>query len=328
MKSDITDKDENIIIAPSNIQETGRTVAIGDVHGDVKCLKRCLSLAGLIDEAENWCGKDTVVVQVGDIFDRGDDDLEVLRMVHKLNSQAQYYGGSVTSLLGNHEVMSIVGNHKFVTPGSCIPFNLMRPKLDQLLGGDWSAFAHLPEHERCRAAAFAPGGLLSSLMASHPVVLKVGDTLFCHGGLSSSLLEDQSIEEMNLACSLWIQGLGPMPEALVGGKPGSETIVWNRAYSMPESRDIFEEENRWELDRTLSMAGASRMVVGHTPQQVGINSACEGQVWRVDTGLSAFYGGVTEVLEICGDQVSVLTESQTSVAGRFRASIGWISQTA
>ena len=35
-----------------------------------------------------------------------------------------------------------------------------------------------------------------------------------------------------------------------------------------------------------SIPGARRMVVGHTIQAQGINSACEGRVYRVDVGLS------------------------------------------
>ena len=63
-----------------------------------------------------------------------------------------------------------------------------------------------------------------------------------------------------------------------------------------------------ELTRVLSALSAQRMVVGHTVQQQGINSACEGKVWRIDVGLSRFYGNKPSVLEIRGDQVRALTE--------------------
>ncbi|CAN0519329.1 unnamed protein product [Laminaria digitata] len=39
------------------------------------------------------------------------------------------------------------------------------------------------------------------------------------------------------------------------------------------------------------------MIVGHTPQRAGINSAADGQVWRVDTGMTAMIGGRPEVCE-------------------------------
>ena len=38
-----------------------------------------------------------------------------------------------------------------------------------------------------------------------------------------------------------------------------------------------------------------RMVVGHTPQEAGINSALGGRLWRTDTGMTAMIGGQPEV---------------------------------
>jgi hypothetical protein len=44
------------------------------------------------------------------------------------------------------------------------------------------------------------------------------------------------------------------------------------------------------------------MVMGHTIQQGGINTACNGQAIRVDVGMSRGCGnGNVEVLEILGD---------------------------
>jgi len=254
-----------------------------------------------------------VCVQVGDIFDRGDDDYYILQKIHQLNEEAQEQGGALISILGNHEVMSIRANHKFVTPRSCIPFLDMKQELDEFLEGDWSAFEHLPELERCRAAAFMPGGILSKKMALHPAVIKVGSTLFCHGGLAPGTLAAYggTVGGAADAASLWIQGLGPFPEELLGGKPGSETIIWNRAYSMPESKELADAAHRAALEATLALTGCERMVVGHTPQQVGINSAADGKVWRIDTGLSEFYGGPTEVLEILdGHRASILRDAK------------------
>jgi hypothetical protein len=48
------------------------------------------------------------------------------------------------------------------------------------------------------------------------------------------------------------------------------------------------------------------MVVGHTVQRAGISSACDDEVWRIDTGLSQHYGGKLEVLEIQSGVVKVL----------------------
>ena len=44
-------------------------------------------------------------------------------------------------------------------------------------------------------------------------------------------------------------------------------------------------------------------------QKEGITEGCGGKVWRVDVGMSAFYGGKTEVLEIVGSSPRRLGET-------------------
>ena len=68
-----------------------------------------------------------------------------------------------------------------------------------------------------------------------------------------------------------------------------------------------EDERRCDcgaLQQALSMLpGAARMVVGHTIQEAGINSACSDRVFRIDVGLSKGCGnGEPQVLEIIDDK--------------------------
>lgn len=55
-----------------------------------------------------------------------------------------------------------------------VPFLALRPELDELVGGDWSALDGFPEWARCRLAAMRPGGPVARLMAAHAVSMKVG----------------------------------------------------------------------------------------------------------------------------------------------------------
>ena len=55
-------------------------------------------------------------------------------------------------------------------------------------------------------------------------------------------------------------------------------------------------------------ANVRRLVIGHTVQEQGINSACDGRVWRIDVGMSKYYDGQVQVLELRGDVVKVLKE--------------------
>lgn len=42
--------------------------------------------------------------KVGDIFDRGDDDLRIEEWIHRLALEAKSADGAIYSIMGNHEV--------------------------------------------------------------------------------------------------------------------------------------------------------------------------------------------------------------------------------
>ena len=85
-------------------------VAIGDVHGDFDDFATILQRAGLIDAQHHWTGDQTTLVQVGDLLDRGPKPREVMDLLISLEKEAPKAGGRVVSLLGNHEMMNIMGD--------------------------------------------------------------------------------------------------------------------------------------------------------------------------------------------------------------------------
>ncbi|MDH5581533.1 MAG: metallophosphoesterase, partial [Bdellovibrionales bacterium] len=89
-------------------------VALGDLHGDLHATVEVLKKASIIDENQNWIGKDTILVQTGDQIDRGAYDKEIIDLFEKLAQQASLEGGEVHSLIGNHEAMNVYGNFKYV----------------------------------------------------------------------------------------------------------------------------------------------------------------------------------------------------------------------
>jgi hypothetical protein len=74
-----------------------------------------------------------------------------------------------------------------------------------------------------------------------------------------------------------------------------DSPMWHRAYSQGEP----DAATCATLDEALAALKVSRLVVGHTPQLGrGANAACDGKVWRIDTGMAAHYGGQAQVIEI------------------------------
>ena len=93
----------------SVIPSDEKVVAIGDVHGDIDDFRLILQTAGLIDGDDNWTGGSTVLVQTGDLVERGTAVRQVLDLVMSLQQQAPAAGGRVIAMLGNHEVSNLLG---------------------------------------------------------------------------------------------------------------------------------------------------------------------------------------------------------------------------
>nr|ADE75787.1 unknown [Picea sitchensis] len=308
------ERDSNWAHRVTRIPSTDRLVAIGDIHGDLQKARQALMAAQVMDENNQWIGGKTTVVQVGDLLDRGGEEIKVIYLLEKLKQQAEKSGGRVVILNGNHEIMNVEGDFRFVTPAAMDEFkgwahwytvgNDMK-NLCEGLGHQRDIFegipAVLPEAWRARIAALRPGGPISSrFLSTHPTVVIVGGSVFVHGGLLPTHVY-HGLERINEEVKDWI----------LGGKGnrgppylhGSDAVVWLRKFSRDDSHCSL-------LEKALSsIPGAKRMVVGHTIQTLGINGACENRVIRVDVGMSkGCINGIPEVLEIKGDsELRVLT---------------------
>src|SRR4030095_8950184 len=107
---------------PCNIQTTERVVAVGDVHGAFDNFVAILRAAQVIDDRSRWSGKKTVLVQTGDVLDRGPDSRKAIDLLRRLERDAQRAGGRVVSLLGNHELMRLVSDWRYVSAGEIEAF--------------------------------------------------------------------------------------------------------------------------------------------------------------------------------------------------------------
>jgi hypothetical protein len=265
------------------LPSSARLVAIGDIHGDLKALRAALKLAGAIDSDDRWIGKDLTVVQAGDQLDRGDQDREVLDVLEKLERDAQAAGGALHVLNGNHELMNASLDFRYVTPRSFETFDDMASRAPE-------AAQRLPDRERGRAAAFAPGAPYAQKLARHLTVAVIGDSLFAHAGVLPAHV-DYGLARINAEASAFLLGQRELSKALAN----EESPVWTRAYGSPE----VDADTCRMLGRVLEQVGAKRLVVGHTVQKSGISSACQDRLFRIDIGLSAYYGdNPPQVLEI------------------------------
>lgn len=268
-----------------------RIVAVGDLHGDLEAARRALLLAGAVDARGHWSGGRLVLVQTGDILDRGDDEPEILDLFDSLAVEARGRGGAVLVLNGNHELMNAYQDFRYVSADGFADYAGTPPPATPD-----SAFLVLDPARRGRAAAFLPGGPMARRLARRNTAVVVGSTLFVHGGLLPALA-DLGLDSLNARVRAWLVGEIPRPDWIRGeGSP-----VWSRLFSAAPSQEACDT-----LSQVLVRMGVARMVVGHTVQRTGITAFCGGRVWVIDVGMARAYRGRPEVLEIRGDVVRSL----------------------
>jgi hypothetical protein len=183
-------------------------VAIGDVHGDFDDFVAILQRAGLTDTQNHWTGGKTTFVQLGDLLDRGPKPRQVMDLMMALEKEAEQVGGRVVSLFGNHEMMNIMGDLRYVIPANYASFADSNSEKRQKAAYDeyvkWSAsqaaaLAELPQPMELTEAewmarhpvgfieqreAFGPKGKYGEWLRRHSTVAEIGGTIFLHGGIS------------------------------------------------------------------------------------------------------------------------------------------------
>ncbi len=258
---------------PYRFPDVERVVAFGDVHGAYDELVAVLRSTGVVDDQLQWQGGTTHLVSTGDLIDRGDDGRAVIALLMRLQREAPASGGAVHVLLGNHEVMNLVGDLRYVSAGDYAAF-----------GGD-----------EARRAAFAADGELGEWLLERPVMIVVGETAFVHGGVSDALV-GLSLDEINSSFRASLDAAIATPSVEPTGFPfDADGPLWYRGNSLCHP---YTESTA--LDAILSKIGARRIAVGHTvTSDHRITTRAEGRVVRIDTGMNhEAYGGTPSALVI------------------------------
>jgi hypothetical protein len=320
---------------PARTSQPARIVAVGDLHGDYEAWIEIASRARLVDRRNRWAGGSAVLVQAGDIADRGPDSLKIFRHLIKLQKEAARAGGKVVVLVGNHEAMNMTGDLRYVHPGEFAAFaNTNSDRLRELtyaanqaaiaaayrtrspdmaeraIHDAWVAQTPLGKLEH--QLAWSPRGELGRWTIANPAVAKVGDTMFVHGGISlryAALPPD----EINRRTAAALASQASAPDSIINDEFGplwyrglaeaSETSEAERQVAAIGERAAAVPSADEELSAALRSAGARRMVVAHTPDRSGIKVSHRGRLVRIDTGISRYYGGKLSYLEIMGDRL-------------------------
>lgn len=272
-----------------------RIIVIGDIHGDFTILIKCLRKAKVINSNNRWIGKSTHVVQLGDILDAGgrgtqfntkpEEEFQIYKFLNNLDKEARLTNGRVHYLIGNHELMNITGDFRYVHKT-----HLSYTGIEK------------------RKNLFKPGNYIANMLACHAHgILKINKWYFCHAGLLPIHVTNKNITWINqlvkdvLRGKKSIDNINQNEYDLIFSK---DSFFWNRFYA--------NNENKCQiLNNTLDLLGEKDggMVLGHTPHY-NITSQCRKKLWFADIGLSKAFGNDMfnriQVLEIINNVPRVL----------------------
>ncbi|MEM0354110.1 MAG: metallophosphoesterase [Thermoplasmata archaeon] len=340
---------------PTILPPVKRIIAIGDIHGDLELSIRSFKLANLIDNNLNWIANppDTVVVQVGDQIDSyrpnypknvcrkkhdlddRPDDINVINFFDEMHKKASKVGGAVYSLIGNHELMNVMGDFRYVSNENLYNFK-------------YFSNGKIYLGKKGRKDAFKPGGPLAKHIAcTRNSVIIIGSTMFVHAGILPALVKQleyleidnqTKLKYLNAIVRKWL--LHKLTErAKISKKVNiSKRVIssiindanlspfWTRIFGLiPEGKELNSPECFESIKETLEVFKIGHIVVGHTPQfftsNDGINGTCyekdSYRLYRIDGGFSRAFGISSknrniQVLEITDDKNFNIIEEKIS----------------
>lgn len=220
-----------------------RLLVISDAEGEYELLVRFLRGNGVIDKAGKWAFGKGHLVCVGDMVDRGDKVTEVLWLCWRLAREAEAAGGRLHMLTGNHEAMLLGGDIRYVHPKYKRVAKLLGRPVEGLLGADTE---------------------LGRWLRTRNAVVRVGDYVFAHGGISPQLSER----------GLDLKGINDDIRSILGTPPGKIEDRWKRSLAWGRTgplwyRGYFPRYAKGQvpsaelLDLMLGKLKAKHIVVGH-----------------------------------------------------------------
>lgn len=292
---------------PTIFPKVHRIIAIGDIHGDYTLTLTLLKLGKLINDENEWIGKDTYVVQIGDQIDRcrpthnhscahpestfedEGNDIRILKFFTELDKQAIEQGGRVISLLGNHETLNILSQFQYVSPKSMAEdYGISEDEYEKNKIGK--------KLEERRKYIFARGNKYAEFLAcTRKSAVVIGSFLFVHAGVVLSSMREFGIKKkdhlnvLNKKIASWLLDLADDKktyEYIIS----KHSVFWSRILgSLPKDLPMTDPACKKSVEKILKTFDVKGIICGHTPQFIydcGLSSTCDDTVYRIDTGSS------------------------------------------
>lgn len=236
-------------------KEAKKLFVLSDIEGEYKTFKQLLITAGVMNDQFKWTfGKGHLVI-CGDMFDRGSEVTETLWLIYHLEEQAKKEDGYVHFILGNHELMNLTDDLRYL--------NTKYSKLATDAGIPYKNF-YSKETE------------LGQWLRTKNIIEKIGDLLFVHGGVSQYVNQlAQPVEAINMLVRPFYDNTSdslPPPVELLLSDAGP---LWYRGYFMSPAATMAQ------VDSTLKLFRVNKIIIGHTSVKQ-ISSFYNGKVINID----------------------------------------------
>lgn len=242
----------------SDYGKVDRMFMVSDIEANFKAFRTLLQANGIIDEKFNWTFGTGHLVLTGDFFDRGSQQTEVLWLIYALEEKAKAAKGYVHFILGNHEIMNMSGDFRYVHPRYMEHAELLKQDYLNLY---W-------DHSE-----------LGRWLRTKNIAEKINNILFVHGGISSYVnymgLPTGPINDM--ARPFYPDTSYNYPDPQVELLFSEYGPMWYRGYYTGKVR-----ATQAQVDSTLALFNAKYIVTGHTIIADTISVLYQGKVFNTD----------------------------------------------
>ena len=236
-----------------------KLIAVSDIEGNFGAFRDFLINNKVINPDNQWIFGAGHLVLVGDFFDRGLNVTECLWFIYHLEQEAVKNGGYVHFILGNHEIMNMNDDIRYVRNKYFENSRLMNEDYKDL---------------------YKQNTELGRWLETKNIIEKIGNYLFLHGGISEELnMLNPAIEDINTKSRNYYYSskvARQSGDTLVSTVFRSKSSpFWYRGYVQETIRED-------SLDLTLKLFDIDKIVVGHTIVD-DVRYFYNGKVIAIDT---------------------------------------------
>ena len=224
-------------IEPSIYTLPEKFLAVSDIEGNLEAVVMLLKDAGVMDTDYNWTFDEGHLFFVGDMFDRGTNVTECLWLLYRLESQAEAMGGKIHFIIGNHDMMNMIYDFRYVAQKYLANVLLMDETLESIYATDTE---------------------LGRWLRTKNLIERVEPFIFLHAGISPQVdALNLSYDEINDWGRYRMDSVCQSNDCNIINGGSNYGIYWYRGMA-------YENLTQQQVNTIISNFGGEMVVIGHS----------------------------------------------------------------